>query len=451
MQPHIVREARRRLNFSDQLAEKGWCHSFRLPDGTLIDGYNSLRNLHERYSRFPIPPNLSGTRVLDIGTWDGWFAFEAERHGAEVTAIDCIEVPNFLEIRRQLSSRVDYRIVDLYDVPAAGLGQFDIVFFLGVLYHLKHPLLALEIVCSLTRDIALVESFVTDSGTWQEHQGDIPTMEFYETDELGGQLDNWIGPTVGCLLALCRSAGFARVDLLHAADQSALVACHRTWEPEPSAPTGDPPELIALENNRKLGTNFSSRKDEYLSCWFQSTRPSVARQDLHLEVDGFGVPALYVGPSNTGSWLANFRIPPGLTPGWKAVRLRFCNSAFGRPLPIAVDLPLEVDQLELIGVCDARTSKPGEVALSEEGQGFLSCWVAGLPDNADRGNVCAQLGDIRLRVDWVGQPDAQRIRQINVAVRREVMNGRYPFHIQCSGAASNPLPLLITHPPAFPS
>ena len=60
-----------------------------------------------------------------------------------------------------------------------------------------------------------MESFVTDANTWREHQDEVPTMEFYETDELGNQLDNWIGPSVSCLMAMCRAAGFARVEFLH--------------------------------------------------------------------------------------------------------------------------------------------------------------------------------------------------------------------------------------------
>src|ERR1022692_1526113 len=52
--------------------EKGWWHSFELPDGTVIDGVNTLPSLNERLSCFPIPGDLRGKRVLDIGTWDGW-------------------------------------------------------------------------------------------------------------------------------------------------------------------------------------------------------------------------------------------------------------------------------------------------------------------------------------------------------------------------------------------
>jgi len=127
------------LDFSKRLAEKGWYHSFELPDGTRIDGCIGLAALRERYARFPIPQDLSGQRVLDIGAWDGWFSFEAERRGAVVTAVDCVEVPGFRQIQKKLGSKVDYRVVDLYDLPQSGLGKFDVVFFLGVFYHLKHP------------------------------------------------------------------------------------------------------------------------------------------------------------------------------------------------------------------------------------------------------------------------------------------------------------------------
>ena len=127
-----------------------------------------------RWARYPIPADLTGKRVLDIGAWDGWFSFEAERRGAAVTSVDCVEIPNYLHIHRKLGSKAVYRNLDLYELPDAGLGKFDIVFCLGVLYHVKHPLLALEIVCSLATDVAVVESFVTDGETWREHQGEIP-------------------------------------------------------------------------------------------------------------------------------------------------------------------------------------------------------------------------------------------------------------------------------------
>src|SRR5450755_1687863 len=111
-----MHEPRRGKDFSQELADMGWYHSFELPDGTRIDGFCQLKWLRERYARFPLPADLTGKRVLDIGAWDGWFSFEAVRHGAAVTAIDCVEVANFLEIQKKLASPVSYRILDFYEL-----------------------------------------------------------------------------------------------------------------------------------------------------------------------------------------------------------------------------------------------------------------------------------------------------------------------------------------------
>src|ERR1051325_67852 len=94
----------------------GWWHSFELPDGSEIRGVSELAAQKMRIAQFPIPGNLTGKRVLDIGAWDGWFSFEMERRGADVLAIDRFENPRFHEIRGILGSRVEYRQMDVYDV-----------------------------------------------------------------------------------------------------------------------------------------------------------------------------------------------------------------------------------------------------------------------------------------------------------------------------------------------
>jgi len=436
-----VREARKRLDRSKEYRETGWYHSFELPDGTPIQGAMSLAHQIQRYASFPMPDDLRGKRVLDIGAYDGWFSFEAERHGAAVTAVDCVELPTFLEIQRKLASRVDYRILDVYQLPAAGLGRFDIVFFLGVLYHVKHPLLALEIVCGLATGLVIVDSFVTDGDIWQEHTQDIPTMEFYETDELGNGLDNWVGPTVGCLLALCRAAGFARVELLRAVGFNAVVACFRQWEPEPEGAGQEPPELLDVLNAWTFGLNFLTAKDEFISCWFRTPQASVNRGELRLEVDGFGVPALFARRDEHGVWVANFRLPPGLSSGWKNVRLRFADSRFGKTFRIAVDMPLQVERLTLHGVCDGIAWIPDEVRISDGG--YASGWVSGLPENCDRGNVHVTVGDKCLRVEHIGVPDAAGRRQINAALPPDLRKGEQLFTVECGGVSSQSWPLTV--------
>jgi len=427
MSADSVREARRRQDFLDQLTRKGWYHSFHLPDGTRIDGYISLEALRERYARFPIPADLNGKRVLDIGAWDGWFTFEAERRGAAVTAVDCVELESFRRIHARLGSMADYRTLDVYDLAGAGLGRFDYVFFLGVVYHLKHPLLGLETVCALTRETALVDSFVTDGDTWQEHAGEIPTMEFYETDELAGRLDNWHGPSVTCLMALCRAAGFARVELLYAGGHHASLACHRRWEPVPAVEVDPSPELITAVNHADFGVNFTARGDQYLTCWFRSEREDLDRKELRLEVDGLGAPAIFLRREAAQGWVANFRLPPGKDPGWKEVRLRLAGSRFGNPARIAVDIPLHAERLVIREVSGG--SAWGQDQVREGDRGMLSLWIVGLPENADRANVRVRLGGAVLAVDYVSPPDASGLRQVNARVPDGFPPGGYLLRV----------------------
>jgi hypothetical protein len=277
-----------------------------------------------------------------------------------------------------------------------------------------------------------VESFVTDANTWREHPDEVPTMEFYETGELGNQLDNWIGPSVSCLMAMCRAAGFARVEFLHTTGFHAGVVCHRKWEAIPAEAKRPAPELLAVANSRTFGVNFSTRKEEYITCWFRTTEPVVTRDQLRLEVGDFGVPALYVRPDENGAWLANFRLPPGLAAGWSPVRLRFADSAFGNTTRrIAVDLPLRVERLVLKGVCDGTNWNAQEVKAADGG--FISCWVTGLPENCDRANVGVYLGEKKLLVQYVGGPDVEGMRQINAALPAGMGKGEQPCRMECGG------------------
>src|SRR5689334_903318 len=262
MTPSLHELRRHQNDFLEELQRKRWYHSFDLPDGTRVDGVMPIEWLRQRWARFPIPEDLTGKRVLDIGPWDGWFSFEAERRGAQVVAVDREEQVTFLEMHRRLGSKVDYRTLDLYELPGAGLGQFDIVFCLGVLYHLKHPVLGLEIVAALAKEVAIVETFII------EGEPEIPRMEFYETDELNGHMDNWVGPTVNCVMAMCRTAGFARVEMIGKDPTNVSVACWRKWGATAEAASVAPPELLAAVNPATFGINFAPVRDEYVACWF---------------------------------------------------------------------------------------------------------------------------------------------------------------------------------------
>ena len=437
--PPALRDLRRRQNdFTRELAEKGWFHSFELPDGTRIDGCMPLAWQHQRWARFPLPADLTGKRVLDIGAWDGWFSFEAERRGAAVTSVDVVEFPNYFQIHKSLGSRAEFRNLDLFEIPTAGLGRFDIVLLLGVLYHVKYPLLALEIVCALATEVVIVESFVIDGPGWREHRDEIPTLEFYETDELNGQFDNWFGPSVAALEAMCRAAGFVRVELLAVDRNSALVACHRHWEPEPATPTADPPEFLALANVNTYGINFNSRRDQYVACWFRTPAAGLDRDQLLMEIGGWGAPCVHLQLEDSGAWRGTFRIPPGTDAGWNTVRLRLAGSRFAPPRRIAIDMPVAVTSITVKDVADAHTWTPRHIA-----SGHTACWVAGLPENCDPHNVHALLGGVRLAVTFIGEPNPDGYRQVNTQLPPAAPRGDLEFRIECGGVSSAPLAVRV--------
>jgi tRNA (mo5U34)-methyltransferase len=390
-----------------QFSRKGWWHSFELPDGTLIEGVSDLAAQKRRIAQFPLPQDLRGKRVLDVGAWDGWFSFEMERRGAEVVAIDRWENPRFYEIRRMLGSKVDYREMDVYELHPDKIGTFDIVLFMGVLYHVKHPLLALERVCSVATDMAIVESFVL------KEPGERKLLEFFEYDEFGGQFDNWFGPTVSCLAALCRTAGFARVDVNNVQDYGAAVTCYRKWDRVEQASC----KLLAAVHAENFGINFRTDRDEYVACCVEGEPP---RQPT---VGGYGVHPISVDKTEAGYWQMNFKLPPGLRPGWHPVRLG--NS---EAIEIAVDVAPEVRELRIESTSDGVSWEQGRMSLAN---GFLSVWVRGLPRNADVHNVKASVDGERQAVTYAGADGQVNLRVSGIGA------GRHAVTLACGGVTSN--------------
>jgi tRNA (mo5U34)-methyltransferase len=403
-------------DWKNRRSERGWWHSFELPGGAILEGVCDLASLKGRIAQFPIPQDLKGKRVLDIGAWDGWFSFEMERRGAEVLAIDNWDNPRFREMRAMLNSRVEYRQIDMYDLTPDRVGRFDIVLFMGVLYHLKHPLLALERMCALTTEMAAVDSFVIREehrpGTGVERR---PVMEFYETDEFGGQTDNWVGPSVPCLLAFCRTAGFARVELRSLLERSACIACYRKWDAPGSGGSG--PELLSAVHNRNHGINFDSRHDEYVSAWFRWEAAALTCDNVKPEVGGYGVRPISLNPIDLNAthavWQADFKLPPGLTVGWHEVCLRIADGPRGNAKRIAVDVPLEPTAFEIVGVKDGTVWTADRIDLRQGN--VLALWIKGLPEHADRNNLRVWVNGSVAEIVFLAEADWPS-RQMNVQV-----------------------------------
>lgn len=427
--------------WAGRLAQTGWWHSFELPGGRVIQGNNTLESLKTRIGLFPIPQDLRGKRVLDIGAWDGWFSFEMERRGAEVVAVDCDESKNFLYLHRELKSRIDYRVMDMYELSPDKLGTFDIVLFLGVLYHLKHPLLALEKVCALTRELACVQTFVsTEPGS--------PVMEFFEIDELGGQFDNWCAPNVSCVAAMARTAGFARVDILDTNTgkfSGATFACYRHF-PEPAHTSEPAPVLAACVHAKDFGLNFRSDRDDYANAWFSADDNTLTRNDVQISIGPFHIGPVSVvskGSSPQGNaWQATFKIPPGLPAGWNDVRVRLPRSEWSNPAKVALDLPLQVDSLRIAGAADGNTWTPSRIQAGP--QAILSLWVEGLPENRDFANTRIRLGDLPLEAESIAPWEPGKAAQINVRLPEDLPPGDYALRVTVGQAASAPSSITVT-------
>lgn len=404
-------------DWNRKLHELGWWHSFELPDGSVLEGVCSLDGLKRRLAQFPIPYDLSGKRVLDIGAWDGFFSFEMEKRGAEVVAIDCWDNERFRLMRSMLNSRVDYRIYDMYELTPATVGKFDIVIFFGVLYHLKHPLLALERICALTKELACVDTFVSHDDS------PIPRMEFYENAELGGQTDNWVGPNVPCLMAFCRTAGFAKVEFRGRLEHSACVACYRHWEPVELDAT-EAPVVHHVMHDRNFGINFRSDMDEYLGAAFTASNVSI--KDVKPEVGGLGVIPISVTPIGDSFYQANFKLPPGIEPGWHEVTLRIGDSERSAPHRIAVDVPIVAGDLAITAIAENETWVPNQAMRGKS----MAVWVHGLPENVDVNNVRVTLAGQRLRVTHAAAG------QINAAIPEDAEPGEHRVTIEVGGAVA---------------
>lgn len=427
--------------WNSQRTRQGWWHSFELPDGTQIKGVCDLAGLKDRIGQFPIPQDLRGKRVLDIGTWDGWFAFEMERRGAEVVAIDNWDNPLFREMHARLVSKVDYRQIDMYQLVPERIGRFDIVLFMGVLYHLKHPLLALERVCALTTELAAVDSFILrEQHRPGDHLARRPIMEFYETDEMGGQTDNWVAPSLECLLAFCRTAGFARAELRNVIEHSACIACYRRW-PDPALGAKAGPELLDASHNINGGINFDSSADECISVWFRAAARHLTRDDVRPQAGEYGVRPIHLASLGDDVWQANFKLPPGLVAGWHDVTLRLGDSQPSNTRRIAVDMPLTTPALNLTGLCDGKTWVPGQM---DRAQGHsISLWIAGLPENADRHNLRVYLAGRRLDITYIETRSDSEPRQVNAEVPHDVAPGATQIRVDVGDSRIAPADLLI--------
>ena len=225
-----------------RVASIDWYHSIDLGGGVVTPGVSRNDVLQGN----ELPP-FAGRTVLDIGAWDGYYSFLAKRSGASrVIAFDeyvwCIDIPardrywkeceeagvmpdpsrdeeffdraglpgrrGFDLARSALGSKVEPVVGDLLTYDVAALGTFDVVLYLGVLYHVQEPLTALRRLRAVTREVAVIE---TEAIVVRDHEHE-PLAMFWAGGELNADYGNWYSLSEPALAGMCRAAGFSRVE-----------------------------------------------------------------------------------------------------------------------------------------------------------------------------------------------------------------------------------------------
>ncbi len=200
-----------------------WHQRWEVFNGIWLPGRNDVNTILEYVG---LPDDLTGKRVLDIGAWNGGFSFECERRGASEVIAFSLEDPattGFDRLKAALGSRVSYVLGSVYSLDPVALGVFDIVLFLGVLYHLRYPLLAADKLRSVTKGELLIETHVIDEcfipagktsaeaislAQVSPSLREVPLWQFYRRNALGNDPSNWFGPNLMAVVDGFGSAGF---------------------------------------------------------------------------------------------------------------------------------------------------------------------------------------------------------------------------------------------------
>jgi tRNA (mo5U34)-methyltransferase len=201
-----------------------WYHKMELPGGIVTPGESdTARGL----PRLRLPERLDGLSVLDIGAWDGFYSFEAKRRGAaRVLATDSFSwtgpgwgsKAGFLLVRRALGLDVEDLDIDVMELAPDRVGTFDVVLLLGVLYHLKDPITAIERAASVTNHLLIVETVTNLS------LSPFPAARLFVGSELNNDDTNWWALNPTALHSLLKRAGFQDVQTVYRTQLARRVA-----------------------------------------------------------------------------------------------------------------------------------------------------------------------------------------------------------------------------------
>lgn len=194
----------------DELASIFWFHRIDLGGGITTPG---LDDTATKLEQVRLPERFDGKSVLDVGAWDGFFSFEAERRGASrVVALDGgvwkspdVGRKGFNYARQALGSGVEALTLEVEEMTPEQPGVFDVVFFLGVLYHLPDPLAGIRRVSACCREMIVLETHVDLLDIER------PAIAYYRSDECANDASNWCGPNRWAVEEMLLTTGFTRV------------------------------------------------------------------------------------------------------------------------------------------------------------------------------------------------------------------------------------------------
>jgi tRNA (mo5U34)-methyltransferase len=234
---HLDRTTRDWLRHQAE-AEPYWFQRLELFPGYFSPGWDDPAKSKLPY--YGLPEDLTGKRVLDIGCAEGFFSFEAERRGArEVIGIDSFpdSVRRFNIVKEARRSGTTAVLMNVYDLEPKRLGTFDLVLCYGVLYHLKHPQLALERILSVCTGTLLLQTHALDDPRFQDE----PYARFYPYGMLSGTQGEHYDPTVFwflnelCCVGMLDLVGFTEIEVLSRAPHPFVVKSHSS-EVAPGVP-----------------------------------------------------------------------------------------------------------------------------------------------------------------------------------------------------------------------
>lgn len=205
-----------------------WFHNFRFGDIETAPDHFLGDYPRVKWERFAhaLPADLRGATVLDIGCNAGFYSIEMKRRGAD--RVLGIDVDDRYLAQARLAAELfgvdlELRRMSVYDI-AALQERFDLVLFMGVLYHLRHPLLALDLIREhVARDLVVVQSMLRGSREILVPERDYaftdeavfslpeyPALYFIEQRYAGDETNWWI-PNASALAAMLRAAGLPPV------------------------------------------------------------------------------------------------------------------------------------------------------------------------------------------------------------------------------------------------